>query len=194
MIGAVLARSRRHRPPSLREPPPVASATLPAIFRRTRRAPGSGSPRRGGGSRARCRRRVGRDHLGHHLLPNSMPSSTSARSIAATARSRASSSTRSCVLFRMKPAGTRKTLCTASPVQSKVEISGFFLSSLAMSPRHSPPRSGLGEGSPGAAVDGDVGRRPPVSSSMTSRAKSSVIVSSLFMRALFSTRALTRRR
>ena len=49
----------------------------------------------------------------------------------AAARSRASSSTRSCVWFRMNPAGTRKIRCTASPVQSNVEISGFFLSSRA---------------------------------------------------------------
>ena len=75
------------------------------------------------------------------FLPISMPSSTSPRSIAPPSpeasarrsRSRASPSTLSCVLFRMNPAGTRRIRCAASVVQSKVEISGFFLSSRAMS-------------------------------------------------------------
>jgi hypothetical protein len=89
----------------------------------------------------------------------------------------------------MKPAGTRRIRCAASSVHSNVDTNGLFLSSRATR-----------RVSPAAAVTGTSGARPaissgaPVSSSITCRAKSSVIASSFIMRARFSTRALTRRR
>ena len=127
-----------------------------------------------------------------------MPSSTSGRSIAVAARSRASSSIRSCVLFRMKPAGTRRIRCAASFVHSNVEINGFFRSSRAMS-LASPPAPG-----PSAAAAAGVRRHAGGGRLDLERrarllldhlsAKSSVIASSFIMRARFSTRAFTRRR
>jgi len=102
----------------------------------------------------------------------------------------------------MKPAGTRKIRCAASFVHSKGEISGFFLSSRAMSRASvpapffvssGPAAPGLAE-APGAEAEALMSSGVPVSSSITCRAKSSVIASSRIMRARFSTRALTRRR
>ena len=115
------------------------------------------------------------------------------------ARSRASSSIRSCVLFRMKPAGTRRIRCAASFVQSKVEINGFFLSSRAMSLASLAAPVALFGGfgrarSRHAGGGGWISSGAPVSSSITCRANSSVIASSFIMRARFSTRAFTRRR
>ena len=142
---------------------------------------------------------VGRDHLGHHLLAELDPLLDQRKSIVDDARSRASSSTRSCVLFRMKPAGTRKTRCAASVVHSNVEISGFFRSSRATSlasPAAPPGRSLV---APSVALLApsagglDVERRAGLLLDHL-RANSRVIASSFIMRARFSTRALTRRR
>jgi hypothetical protein len=70
-----------------------------------------------------------RDHLGHHLLAelDAVLDERQVDPLAAGAARRASSSTRSCVLLRMKPAGTRRIALAASLVHSNVEINGFFV-------------------------------------------------------------------
>ncbi len=98
------------------------------------------------GSRAGCRSSSRSSRPSFSCRSRSRPRRARDRSPVA-ARSRASSSIRSCVWLRMNPAGTRKILCVASSVQSNVEINGFFLSSRAITwrcPRRSPasPRRG----------------------------------------------------